>query len=103
MLFLALACGPTKHIVSDYTYFYQDTVYPQKVVDSLFTYKATDYTDWRYFVVVGVNGTHPVDSTLITQYVNWIELTDSTAANVSVTIFENSDTATVKSKIIKTK
>lgn len=92
------SCGPTKHISnSDYTYFLTETVEPQVVVDSLLGEFTSDFRVWNKMETIGIR----YDSTLISSFVNWIEDTDSTAINIAVITYGNTDTCTIKFKPIK--
>lgn len=93
-LLLVWSCRET---VSNYTYFYRDTVSPQELVDSLLGSRTSDFTNWPSFQVRGIR----YDSTDIVTYLNWIEDTDSTAVSVTVTCYSNTDTCTVKRKLVK--
>lgn len=94
-----VACASTS-IVSTYEYFYRDTPHPQEVVDSLLGNRSSNFYEWPSSMVYGEY--RGVESS-ITTYLNWVELNDTTALNVTITDWNVTDTCTVKCKLIKLK
>lgn len=97
-LTVLFSCNPTKN-GPDYTYFLTETVEPQTVVDSLLGKFTSDFRQWNKIEAVGIR----YDSTQISSFINWIEDTDSTAINIAVITYGNTDTCTVKLQSIKLK
>lgn len=99
---IVTACDVKDYISNDdskYTYFLQETVDPQHIVDSLLQDKSSDFRTWTRMNLVGVR----YDSTQITTYTNWVLVSDSVRNSISVTCYGNTDTCTVKSKVSKVK
>lgn len=99
---IVTACDVKDYISNDdskYTYFLQETVDPQHIVDSLLQDKSSDFRTWTRMNLVGVR----YDSTQITTYANWVLVSDSVRNSISVTCYGNTDTCTVKSKVSKVK
>lgn len=76
-----------------FSYSIYETVYPQEKVDSILN-RHEDFRNWPMMEYIGVRY---YDSTVIRSYIYYNE-SGKSYKNISVTVYENTDTVTVKIK-----